>query len=61
MLLLALGVFAAGSAVAGHYQASLEGSNFEIDDNANLVVNKFGMADWASVSEDRQGDHGGDV
>ena len=35
---------------------SLPDSNFEIDDNANLVVDTGGRIDWASVSESRNND-----
>ena len=31
--------------------ASLPGSNFEIDDNANLVVDTAGMDDWKSIPQ----------
>jgi hypothetical protein len=41
---------------ASHYQASLEGSNFEIDFDANLKVDVGGNLDWAGVAEDRQPD-----
>ncbi|WP_438856408.1 MSCRAMM family protein [Agromyces sp. M3QZ16-3] len=35
---------------------SLTGSDFEIDTNANLVVDEAGDLDWASVDENRQSD-----
>jgi hypothetical protein len=43
-------------AFASHYQATLEGSNFEIDDDANLRLDTPGMLDWATVNEARQTD-----
>lgn len=45
-------------AFADHYQATLEGSNFQIDDDANLRVDPDPDAtlDWANVAESRQGD-----
>ncbi|MFC5041660.1 MSCRAMM family protein [Ornithinimicrobium kibberense] len=39
------------SAWAEHYQASLEGSMFEIDDDANLAVDVEGNRDWANVDQ----------
>lgn len=42
---------------ASHYQATLEGSNFEIDTDANLKVDvPTTMDDWASVVEARRED-----
>jgi uncharacterized surface anchored protein len=35
----------------------LPGSNFEIDNDANLIVNTPGNLDWANVTEIRQADH----
>ena len=55
ILALAFGAMAV-PALANHYQASLEGSNFEIDDNANLIRNVTTMADWATVTESRKED-----
>lgn len=61
-LLAAFGLFAAllvthaVPASASHYQLSLEGSDFEIDNDANLVVDQAGMDDWASVNETRKAD-----
>jgi len=50
---LVLGLVAPSSATA----ASLPGSNFEIDTNANLVVdNPAPSIDWASVAETRKAD-----
>lgn len=44
-------------AFASHYQASLEGSDFEIDHDANLRVDSPSpLQDWASVTEFRQAD-----
>lgn len=44
-------------AFASHYQASLEGSDFEIDHDANLRVDSASpFQDWASVTEFRQAD-----
>lgn len=45
-----LATLVAVPAFASHYEASLEGSIFEIDTNANLVVNQDGNLDWANVS-----------
>jgi hypothetical protein len=40
-----------------HYQQTLEGSFFEIDTDANLVLNSGGLTkDWATVAEIRQED-----
>ncbi len=52
---LAIGVPAA---VGSHYQQSLEGSGFQIDTNANLIVDSDPDAtkDWANVSEIRKAD-----
>jgi len=44
------------NAFADHYQSSLEGSNFEIDDDANLAVDEAPMDDWESVTFDFQSD-----
>ena len=35
---------------------SLDGSNFEIDEDANLVVNNTGWIDWVSVADTRKAD-----
>ena len=43
-------------AMASHYQKSLEGSEFEIEDDANLKLDVAGNLDWATVDEDRQAD-----
>jgi hypothetical protein len=43
-------------ASATHPVASLPGSDFEIDEDANLVVDDAGNIDWASVDEIRQDD-----
>ena len=53
LCLAMLGLLVTGSASATHYQATLEGSNFEIDNDANLVLNQAGMVDWATVNEVR--------
>jgi hypothetical protein len=60
---ICLGVVAAigltvPTATASHYQASLEGSAFQIEDNANFVVDADAEAtlDWNNVEEARQGD-----
>jgi len=57
-MLLAL-VFGQVAAYASHYQASLEGSNFQIDNNANFLVdspNNGVNLDWDVVTEARQQD-----
>ena len=46
VVLAAAVVFGVTAAVG----ASLPGSNFEIDDDANLVVNTAGKIDWASIA-----------
>jgi hypothetical protein len=44
-------------ASATHYEASLEGSDFEIDNDANLILDTAApMMDWATVTEARQDD-----
>jgi Prealbumin-like fold domain len=43
-------------ATASHPEVSLAGSNFEIDTDANLVVDDAGSLDWANVSEVRKDD-----
>jgi hypothetical protein len=43
-------------ASATHPEATLDGSNFEIDDDADLVVDDAGNLDWASVNEIRATD-----
>ena len=49
-------------AFASHYEASLEGSNFEIDNNANFLLdhNPAGAwLDWINVAEDcKASEHG---
>ena len=51
------GSIAFGTVQASHGDATLAGSNFEIDDNANLVVDHAPPSiDWVSVSEDRKAD-----
>jgi len=58
--LLSIGVIAAlvvGWQVAA-VAASLPGSLFEIDTDANLKVDTAGNLDWANVAEDRQADVG---
>jgi len=60
--LLGIGVIAAlvigwqVAAFASHPENSLAGSNFEIDQDANLKVNDQGNLDWASVTETRATD-----
>ena len=44
------------AALAIHPEVSLTGSNFEIDTDANLIVDDLGNIDWASVTETRQQD-----
>jgi hypothetical protein len=41
----------ASPALASHPEATLEGSNFEIDVDANLKVDDLGSLDWAAVPE----------
>lgn len=43
-------------AFASHPEASLTGSNFEIDVDANLAVDDVGQDDWASVEQTYQND-----
>ncbi len=50
VLVTAFTLLAGGVAIATHYEASLEGSNFEIDNDANLVRNVNGMDDWATLA-----------
>ena len=45
-----------GQALAAHPEVSLAGSDFEIDTNANLVVNDAGNLDWMSVDQLSQPD-----
>jgi hypothetical protein len=53
----AVALLAAGTAIASHPEVSLPGSNFEIDTDANLVVNDPAPSiDWASVNETRKQD-----
>ena len=58
--LLSIGVIAALvmgfqiAAFAAHPEATLTGSNFEIDVDANLKVDDTGNDDWANVAENRQ-------
>ncbi|MBM7829681.1 hypothetical protein JOE59_000386 [Agromyces cerinus] len=55
--LVLTGVIAAGPAQASHPEVSLTGSNFEIDTNANLVVDDPAPSiDWAGVTENRKAD-----
>lgn len=55
--LVLTGVIAAGPAQASHPEVSLAGSNFEIDTNANLVVDDGAPSlDWAGVTENRKAD-----
>jgi hypothetical protein len=51
-------VFGVTSAIGSHYQASLEGSGFQIDTDANLKVDSDPDAtlDWANVTEVRRAD-----
>lgn len=44
---------ASTGAFASHPEASLPGSNFEIDVDANLKVDDAGSLDWANVTESR--------
>jgi hypothetical protein len=54
---MALGLVLALPAMANHPESSLPGSNFEIDNNANLKVDDAAPSiDWASVTESRRGD-----
>jgi Prealbumin-like fold domain len=56
LAVLALGIVAV-PAIASHPEASLPGSNFEIDVNANLKVDDPAPSiDWASVAETRRND-----
>ena len=56
LAVLALGVVAV-PALASHPEASLPGSNFEIDINANLKVDDSAPSiDWANVTEVRRND-----
>src|SRR6266545_5741993 len=53
----ALAALVAIPALASHPEASLPGSNFEIDTNANLKVDDPAPSiDWASVTEIRKAD-----
>ena len=58
LCLALLGLLYAGSATASHPESSLQGSNFEIDTDANLKVDDPAppSLDWANVSDDRQTD-----
>src|SRR4029453_14459131 len=57
LVALAAGLLFALPAMASHPEASLPGSNFEIDVNANLKVDDPAPSiDWASVNEARQND-----
>ncbi|MDH5422749.1 MAG: SpaA isopeptide-forming pilin-related protein, partial [Acidimicrobiia bacterium] len=53
VLLVALAV---GPALAGHPEVSLPGSAFEIDTDANLVLDDSPGIDWATVAEERRDD-----
>jgi len=56
-VLVGASIFAPTLAYASHPEASLPGSNFEIDVNANLKVDDPAPSiDWASVSETRRND-----
>jgi len=56
-VLVGASIFAPTLAYASHPEASLPGSNFEIDVNANLKVDDPAPSiDWASVSEARKTD-----
>ena len=60
-VLIAVGALVAAiipaTAWATHYEASLEGSFFEIDNNANFVKNGgTGFIDWVNVTEARRQD-----
>jgi hypothetical protein len=56
-LVLAFGLLPTASAYASHPEASLPGSNFEIDVDANLKVDDPAPSiDWASVTEVRRND-----
>ena len=53
----ALTVLVGSTVLANHPEVSLPGANFEIDTNANLLVNDPAPSiDWASVNETRQPD-----
>jgi Prealbumin-like fold domain len=61
-LSLLVGLFAL-PASAAHYQASLEGSKFQIENNANIPYDNDAStlatrttSDWGNVPEDKQGD-----
>jgi len=57
LLTAILVVSVTGSALASHPEASLPGSNFEIDTDANLQVDDPPPSiDWANVNESRQND-----
>jgi hypothetical protein len=57
LALIAAAMFAASSALASHPEASLPGSNFEIDVDANLKVDDPAPStDWAGVAEIRATD-----
>jgi hypothetical protein len=45
-----------GGPVSAHDDVSLDGSNFEIDTDANLKVDHVGALDWANVDETSQVD-----
>jgi hypothetical protein len=52
-----VGAFGSMSAYASHDEVSLTGSNFEIDTDANLLVDDAAPSiDWASVAEARKQD-----
>ncbi|MDH3308641.1 MAG: hypothetical protein OEO77_14140, partial [Acidimicrobiia bacterium] len=55
LLALVLVALAVGPALAGHAEVSLPGSEFEIDADANLVLDDSGL-DWATVVEERRSD-----
>jgi hypothetical protein len=56
VLTVGLVVSMVGVGLASHPLASLPGSNFEIDVDANLKVDDAGKIDWGSVSEVRKND-----
>lgn len=55
--LAALTTLFVAPALAGHGDASLPGSNFEIDNDANIIVDHGAPSiDWASTAEVRKDD-----
>ncbi len=53
---LAVVALAVAPVLADHKEVSLTGSDFEIDTNANLVLDDSSGLDWATVTEERRGD-----